>query len=790
MSAYAPIYIRGNTTGLILNRQQFILPDDANPVLENALVYREQLKRKQGTQFLGRLRRQFTNVSIGNSSASTWTIPSIYALLPIPPPNQPNAQIEPGSVLITIASSPTIIYTDNGDGTFSGNHAGLLNSTINYATGTIVLKSIFTPIGGFVTTLTMNYFPGLPVMGICYRDNRAINSSTTVFFDTYYAYNLTSTGFVEFIQGETWSGNLPTANLNFFWSTNYWIDSPTTGFKLFWVTNNSGTLGDPIRYTNGEGNNTGTWNDFGASSTPPQTGLINAGGVYLNQCLCLLPFRSRLLAFNTLEGTTLATSNNFSNRIRWSAIGNPLVTDSVGPPVVNGAWRDDIRGQGGFLDIPTSENIVSVGIVRDNLIIYCDSSTWQLRYTGRSISPFQIERVNSELGSSSTFSSVQFDTSLVAIGDKGVVECDSYQSRRIDIKIPDLVMKNINNANNGQIRVQGIRNFLNRLAFWIYPDTSTGATYPDRRLVYNYENDSWAIFTDSLTTLGNFLPISSRTWANPSGTTSATKVTWAEANFPWNDHPQGSPVIIGGNQQGFISYLDTQSTNDASLYISSITAVTNSPTQITSPSHNLQSGQIIQINGIIGGSPFASALNGNNYQVSVQTGDTFFLLSFNSTTQDFTDSVDLPPPGGSLAYIGGGVISVLDNFRIVTKKFNFLEEGQNIQIGHIDLLMDTTESGAISMNMYSDYDDDAPVNTPPNNFDSFFNAIIDTTPDAQGTSSNTKINQKVFCNCSSNYLNIEYTLSPAQMNGPEQASDVAIDMQIVWARPSGRIGPL
>jgi hypothetical protein len=179
--------------------------------------------------------------------------------------------------------------------------------------------------------------------------------------------------------------------------------------------------------------------DFGASSAT-KTGLIipASGGnpnIYLNQCLCLLPFRSRLVAFNTFEGQTLGTSINYPQRIRWAAIGNPLVVDAMGPPATVGAWRDDVRGRGGYIDIPTAENIISVGYVRDNLVIYCERSTWQLRYTGRSVAPFQIEKVNTELGAQSTFSAVQFDTSLVGIGDKGVVECDSYKSERIDIKI-------------------------------------------------------------------------------------------------------------------------------------------------------------------------------------------------------------------------------------------------------------------------------------------------------------------------------------------------------------------
>ncbi len=73
MTAYTPMKIVGPTTGLVQSREEFILPNDAYPVLENAFVWRERIKRKQGFQTLGRLQRQFTSISLGNSSASPWT---------------------------------------------------------------------------------------------------------------------------------------------------------------------------------------------------------------------------------------------------------------------------------------------------------------------------------------------------------------------------------------------------------------------------------------------------------------------------------------------------------------------------------------------------------------------------------------------------------------------------------------------------------------------------------------------------------------------------------------------
>jgi len=760
MARYDPLYIRKMETGLVQDRQEFILPEDAFPILENAYIWREQERRREGLTLLGRLRRKFTASSLGNSGASPWTF-NIYSTLVPPITPEATAQIEPGSVVITIG---IIVFTDQGDGTLTSPTPGN-SGVINYQTGDVTLTH--TAGAGVATTITFNYFPGLPVMGLRSRELNSINVEQTIAFDTVYAYRFLN-GWQEFIPGTTWTGT----DSDFFWSTNYWVGDGNQ--KIFWVTNFSGTGGDPIRYTNGT-----QWINFS-----PQ---INAAADTLNQCLAMLPFRGRLLAFNTLEGANLATSVAFTNRIRWAAIGNPFSTASAIVTVVNAnAWRDDIRGQGGFLDIPTSEAIVAVGFVRDNLVIYCERSTWQLRYTGRTIAPFQIEKVNSELGSESTFSAVQFDTSLIGIGDKGIVECDSFKSERIDIKIPDLVFE-FKNDNEGTKRVHGIRDFQQRLAYWTYvynPGDPPNTKFPNRRLVYNYENDSWAIFTDSLTCLGNFQSPVARTWAS-------STFPWSQANFPWLDIPSQFPAIIGGNQQGYVMYLSSnlqpKVTNDVSLFISNITGNVTTPTVITSPNHNLSTGQVIKITDIASTDPFASSLNGNIYGIVLVDENNFQLWIYSPSTQQF--SIPQLDPSGT--YIGGGQISLRDNFRIVSKKFNFLDQGENIQMGFIDILLNNTESGEITLKVYLDYNDSTPINILPQNInpqtslpDSFFNTSVPTS-NAGGISS-LKNWQRVFCPVRGNFITVEWTLSNEQLTTIAQESDVQIDAQILWLRSAGR----
>ena len=858
MGSYRPLYIKGNTTGLIQSRQNFILPNDAYPVLENAYVWRERIKRKQGCQLLGRLQRYLVNVSVGVSGSNPQQF-NIYSAAGIT--GEPNAQIEAGSVIVNIGPST---YTDLGNGTFQAG-PGVGNGIINYANGNVYINTGEGP--GNSITISFSYFPGLPVMGLRTWDQYGLFNNT-IAFDKKYAYfwNGSLGTWQEWLyssgQNVTWNASGQNdSNINFFWTTNYWnepVDNPygfpvaNKGAKYFWITNNTGSQAgslDPIRISNGM--------SYLTPFNPTVDGTNN-----LYQCLALIPFRGRLLSFNTWEGPNTGDLTNYFNRIRWCVIGNPFDVN---------AWNDTIRGKGGFLNIPTNEDIVTVGFVRDNLVIYCEQSTWQLRYTGNQLAPFQIEKVNSELGVEGTFSQVQFDTSLMGIGDKGIVECDSFKSERIDIKLPDFVF-NINQLNNGPNRVYGIRDFELRIAYWCFPSYTPEGIYtpifPDRRLVYNYENDSWAIFKDSYTCFGIFQAPSqsNRTWLD-------TNIPWIQCNFPWTEQISGNPNIIGGNQQGYVEYLQQQTLNDQSLFISQITADGTNLLTIFSPNHNLDSDDYITINGIIS-APYSN-MNNVVYQISVLDANSFNLYSYNSNTMNFdisvinplafigtiyaittgstvvvyvlqattlvtgnqitlmnlpgmpslnnktftitvlnpmhfilnnTTSSDVYVSGGTVcaAYIGNGVIQVRDNFNITSKKFNFMEEGQNIQLGHIDILMDNGGSiqnpGGITLQIYQDYNDATPINTlnvnelinsSPPATDPFFNTVIPTSAPNDGTNyfntiGGTKYLQRVYCQLRGTYLTLQYTFSDAQMAGLESEQDVQIDSQTLWMRPAGR----
>src|ERR1700743_1442391 len=288
MTGFHQVLIGGYSGGgLTQDRKPALLSNEAYSELSNAYIFRERTKKRDGEVSIGRLRRVFTTLSIGNSSASPWSF-NIYTKLSITP--ETNAEIQPGSVVIDIATLATV-FADQGNGILTNSTPGN-SGTINYMTGDVVL--ITTVGAGHATTISVNYFPALPVMGILRREVSTLGIDATIFFDTVYAYQYLN-GFQELSPGTTSAGT----NTDFFWDANF--QGVTSDLRYFFVTNNNITLGsatpyDPIRYFNNS-----NWITFQPvlADNPP-----SASQTKLYQSLILIPYYGRLLALNTWEGTT------------------------------------------------------------------------------------------------------------------------------------------------------------------------------------------------------------------------------------------------------------------------------------------------------------------------------------------------------------------------------------------------------------------------------------------------------------------------------------------------------
>ena len=531
------------------------------------------------------------------------------------------------------------------------------------------------------------------------------------------------------------------------------------------------------------------WFDGFTAGNTPATGWVNfnppldSGPIpqILLGALIVIPYKNYLLALNTVEGTSLATGVRFSNRVRWSSVEGPLPNQTVyyappypvnspGQPINPGnEWYSQPFNTGGFRDAPTSEDIISAQFIKDTLIVYFESSTWQLSYTGNGIEPFIFQKINTEIGATSTFSVVPFDKNVLSIGPNGTYACDSINIDRIDRIIPDEVF-NFLTVNNANARIQGIRDFYGESVQWTFLDNNQNpfSAYPTKTLYYNYLNNSFSVFKNCFTCFGHFYINSNLTWATAAN-------TFDFYDRPWNSYgsQSGFPIVVSGNQQGFVFQMQNSNGsligfNDNSLVIQNITA--GPPSVFTVINHNLQVGDTIYIEGI-NGSFAPGGFNGNIYQVVNDlnyTVNTFAVWDQNGNYVSF---------GG---YIFGGFISIADNFSIQTKNLNpNFAQGKSVRMGYTDFYLENIPDSQVTVYLFLNDDNEDIENAAENHTLS----LIDTKND-----NNTNFWTRVFFNSQANFISLLLTYNKAQLFNPNVSLNTfVLHGSIFWMKPTGRL---
>ena len=397
----------------------------------------------------------------------------------------------------------------------------------------------------------------------------------------------------------------------------------------------------------------------------------------------------------------------------------PITSNGLYSATPSAMWEDQ-PGFGGFIQTGLDQAITNTLPNQDVFIVGQDASKSRLVASGNDATPFVFYTINSEFGTSSPFSAILMDEGVLAMGSRGFTQDNQDACNRFDLSIPDEIFE-VDLNGNGTEQICCQRDFINEWMYFSYRVSNLESpvipVYPDTTLQFNYRDGSWATFYETYTTYGTYRPVSGFTWGN----IGLTFKTWEDWNQPWNFGTSNNlqPIVIGGNQQGFLIKRGQGTDESVSLAIESF-----SGNLVTCRSHNLSTGDWIVISGCIG--TISTTVNGNIYKVVVQSVDTFDVL--------YKDAVTAPVG----TYVGGGLITLAYVPFIQTKQFPLAwNMARKTRIGAQQYMLTTTANAQITLLMYLSQNDSTAYNAPPlvpdvnaQNNSLIYNTVLYTCPES------------------------------------------------------------
>lgn len=268
------IVIANFQTGFETDKAPFLINNDAFPEINNAFVWRDRLKKKRGVSQLGQLERSYTAFKILKANGTDFEYSTINGINTLNlfsalllSSSEPGASLVPGdlsNITITFGApiSQSLTNATNTRFMIVVGVGPILSAQINFSTGIITIISN-APVGPATVTVTLSYYPRLPVMGIRQFNQNFTGASTPdkinfplyVFFDTKYSYifsgvsNIFKDVNLFFGTGArfTWSGK----DYQQFWTANYqgamFATNNVPGFNFLTIT--SITVGNPTTFT-------------------------------------------------------------------------------------------------------------------------------------------------------------------------------------------------------------------------------------------------------------------------------------------------------------------------------------------------------------------------------------------------------------------------------------------------------------------------------------------------------------------------------------------------------------
>lgn len=591
---YTPYLVAPSTTGVSKFLKPWLNPEDSLVDMQDCYCYRGVIQKRYGYSLLAEFPDSVgvyhLGAGDGTTTAFTGTVP--YATVGFP--------IGKRSLEISHTNGGSLVTdgVDDGAGNITGTNIAA-GSTINYATGAITINFTAAPtantgirvnfgirigVGDGITTVFSpnlnSVIAGLPIQrtSVFIKNTASAqftpttgdvpNSAATSGTLTNVPNGVTA-GSVTYATGATtftFAVAPPAAAANQdIWARwqFYGVDEPIKGIKFFWTSTGaqqtlvftSTMMGviDPInRVINNVSGpnyfNTASHNFFNVANYQNKAFIVNNtdrltvwDGTFLYQPIVAINNGAPLV--NVL--TTALDVRIYKNRLvllrpvisavtqgqqaMYSALNNPF------------NWYSNIQAAGGFIDAPTPEWIISDEFLRDEIIAHFQDSTWKLRYTGIDTAPYRWEKINDMRRVDAPYATVSYQNFDTAMGETGLIRCDGVNVERYDEKIIDFTSENVNQDLMDISNGYRFDNLNQQLV--CFPSKETTITdYCDQWLVWNYLEDSFAIFNIESTCFGAYYSGEDLAWQD---FTAAKNLDYA-----WEDFTEGQNWLSYFAQRG------------------------------------------------------------------------------------------------------------------------------------------------------------------------------------------------------------------------------------------------
>jgi len=352
----------------------------------------------------------------------------------------------------------------------------------------------------------------------------------------------------------------------------------------------------------------------------------------------------------------------------------------------------------GLFQADTYQTITGISILGQVIVLNFDRMNYTLEKTTDAFNPYFGRAVPGVLGTNAKFSAVSWNEIVTSIGKTGIIGSDGRQTIRIDNKIPNFTREEMD-AVNFNLTYGGFDRVNNQF-LWTYKQSDTASLTQDFVLVKNYEEDTWAIFDQRFSVLGQTDLGLGLTWDDIDETGgNESWAQWDTTEEIWDRIGLGVAVqkTLAGDDLGFIYDIN----QDYDDYFANISAVTpGATTLLTVSATGILAGDLVTISNIQGMLDAEGNSGINNFDEATDEfdGEPYVVISATSTSIEINlDSTLLT------AYtLNTGSISKIISFSAETIPFNpYRSQGRRCFVSHVEFLIDTN-GGSLLVDVFAD----------------------------------------------------------------------------------------